>query len=157
MKDLLRLDNPDGSFKVWAKNQVAEANVSTGPTSTVTFLGNNTAELPTEAVCDFLEQPVPKPPVPAIDSLEPASALVGGADLMLHVKGTNFTASSVISFAADQQPTTFVTTNELTALVRPSTATEAMSVPVTVQTGEQTSNVVNFDFTEPESPAKAKR
>jgi len=59
MKDILQVTGEDGSVKAWPWHQVAKAHVSTGEMSLVDFVGGNSETLPTMAVADFLEIPVP--------------------------------------------------------------------------------------------------
>ena len=79
-----------------------------------------------------------------LESIDPGTAVVGGADVTLHVHGTGFTAFSEILFNNDTLETTFVSSTELTAVVTPSTAT-AGPVPVSVKGG---SGSAEFTFTE---------
>lgn len=57
-------------------------------------------------------------PVPIITFLSPVSAIPGGADFTLTVNGANFvTAVSVVSWTGTPLATTFVSANQLTAIV----------------------------------------
>lgn len=93
--------------------------------------------------------------VPTVASIDPATAEVGSADVTLHVHGTGFSEYSVIVFNGGAEATTFVDETELTTLVEPSTASGPWTVPVQVRNGVQTSEPVDFEFTEaaPAPPA----
>lgn len=90
-------------------------------------------------------EPVP----PTVTALEPNTADVGGPDLTLHVRGTGFTAATVILFNGGEEPTEYVSVTEVTTVVRPSTASGPWSVPVTV-VGADPATAPHFQFTEPE-------
>ena len=63
-------------------------------------------------------------PLPAITSLSPASALVGGAAFTLTVNGTSFVSGATVNFNGTPETTTFVSATQLTASI-PSTALTA--------------------------------
>ena len=81
-----------------------------------------------------------------LNSLSPSSALVGGRDETLHVYGIGFAEDSVIVFNEGVEPTTFVSVNELTTGLRPSTASGDWTVPVKVRTGPTDTNSLDFSF-----------
>ena len=86
--------------------------------------------------------------VPTLSSLSPASAEVGDPSFTLHVHGNNFTPLSKIYFNGGEEPTTFVSSSELTTGVDMSTVSGASVVPVVVlsEDGIQTSPL-DFAFT----------
>jgi hypothetical protein len=90
--------------------------------------------------------PEPELPNPVITSLVPSTATVGGADFVLSVHGTGFTATSVIfinSIAAS--PTTYVSATELTTPVDMGLVLNPVVAPITVVDGSVTS--ASMDFT----------
>jgi hypothetical protein len=84
---------------------------------------------------------------PILTSLDPATAEVGSADTTLRCIGLNFTESSIIIFNSGEEPTTFVSSTEITTGLKPSTASGPYTVPVSVRSGEVYSNPVDFTFT----------
>lgn len=84
---------------------------------------------------------------PVLTSLNPATAVKGGADVTLHCLGSNFTASSVINFNGGNEPTTFVNAGDITTIVKPSLVSVAISVPVVVINGVLSSAPKTFTFT----------
>ncbi len=74
-------------------------------------------------------------PSPALASLSPSGAAVGGAAFMLTVTGSNFVPSSVIRWNGADRPTTYVSSGQLTAsipsgdLVSAGTATVRVFTP----------------------------
>ncbi len=59
----------------------------------------------------------PGPTTPVISSLSPGSAAAGGADMVLTVNGTHFTASSVVRFNGSALTTTFNSASKLSATI----------------------------------------
>jgi len=92
---------------------------------------------------------LPPPTVaPVLNSLTPNSAVVGSNDVTMTVNGTGFTSNSVIVWNGGDEPTTFVSATQVSTLVKPSTASGAFSVPITVRNGDKISNTLTFQFTE---------
>jgi hypothetical protein len=86
-------------------------------------------------------------PVPVIDSLEPASCMIGDPDFTLVVSGDNFFADSVINFAGHDEPTTFDTTAKtLSTGVKPSLWAEPVIVDVIIKNGPAVSGPIAFEF-----------
>ena len=54
-------------------------------------------------------------PVPAITTLSPSSATVGGVAFTLTVNGTNFVSGAVVNFNGNAKTTTFVSATQVTA------------------------------------------
>jgi hypothetical protein len=90
-------------------------------------------------------------PVAAVTLLQPTSAAIGDPSFMLRVIGSGFAETSVIVFADQEEPTTFVSENELTTGVDMSVwLGPDPAIPVLVRTaGAEDSNTVTFAFTEP--------
>ena len=96
-------------------------------------------------------QIVKREPDPLVlTEIGPATAQIGGADVVLSCIGTGFTKRSQIVFNGGEEPTTYVSGETLTTIVRPSTATTAGSYPVLVRDGEDESGSQDFTFTEPD-------
>jgi len=72
-------------------------------------------------------------PVPTITGLTPQSTLVGGGAFTLAVIGTGFSSSSVIQWDGAPQPTTYVTSSELTCAIPASFVASAGYAAVTVE------------------------
>jgi hypothetical protein len=83
---------------------------------------------------------------PVIDSIDPASAVIGEADFTLFVTGSGFFAGSVIYFAGRDEPTTLNEDGTLSTGVNMSVWLGPDTVPVTVRNGPLTSNEVDFTF-----------
>jgi hypothetical protein len=87
-----------------------------------------------------------------VTSLDPATAVVGGPDVTLHVHGTGFTVDTVILFNGGEELTAFVSDTEVTTLVKPSLVEMAVFVPVSVVGAVDS---FPFEFTEAEPAADA--
>lgn len=74
----------------------------------------------------------PPNPVPSISSISPSGTTAGGAAFTLTVNGSNFIASSVIQWSGVSQPTTYVSSTQLTASIAASEIATAGTSPVTV-------------------------
>ena len=71
-------------------------------------------------VASVLPAPIfatPSNPIPYIDSLSPLFATPGGAQFTITVNGANFVSSSTVSWSGTVLATTFVTAEQLTAVV----------------------------------------
>lgn len=85
---------------------------------------------------------------PTLNSINPSSAKIGSADLLMNVNGNNFTDSSIIYFNGGAEETIFVSSSQLQTTVKPSTATTPGDYPVWVQQGSfQTVQQKSFTFT----------
>jgi len=88
----------------------------------------------------------PDNPAPAVTSISPTSS-TGSAGLALTVSGSNFTPGSVVRFNGQDRATTFVSANELTAVILASDVRVAGAYPVVVFTsapGGGTSAAMTF-------------
>jgi len=86
--------------------------------------------------------------IPTLSGIDPATAVVGDADLTMTATGTGFTTDSRINFNGGDEPTEFLSETQLTTIVKPSTAWhEGATVPVLVRTGEWKSAAYDFTFT----------
>jgi hypothetical protein len=90
------------------------------------------------------------PSTPAITSIDPTEAEIGGSDVLLTVTGTAFSPGSAIIFNGGIEPTTLNSDTEATTIVKPSLASIAITVPVLIRSAAGAeSNSVDFTFTEP--------
>jgi sugar lactone lactonase YvrE len=87
---------------------------------------------------------VPGPTTPIISSLSPGSAATGGADVVLIVKGTNFTASSVVQFNGTALITTFNSAIQLSATIPAAAIASGGAAQVVVVDPNGTSNPSSF-------------
>jgi hypothetical protein len=77
----------------------------------------------------------PPNPVPVISALSPSFASVGGPQFTLAVTGSNFVATSVVTWNGASRPTTFLSSTDLRATISPAdiasvgTATVAVATP----------------------------
>lgn len=107
------------------------------------------------AVTDhYRDVDAPEPEL-SLAAIDPTTAEVGAADLTLTVTGTGFGPDSVIVFNGGEEETTIVSDTQLTTIVKPSTASGAVAVPVWVRSGGEDSASIDFTFTEAGGPAAA--
>lgn len=86
--------------------------------------------------------------IPAtVTSLTPSSTVIGSPSFDLHVLGTGFTPTSVITFNGLDEPTTFISASEVSTGVNMDVWLAPAVVPVAVQTDGVTSESMNFTFT----------
>jgi hypothetical protein len=89
-------------------------------------------------------------PLTSVTSLLPPSAAIGDPSFQLRVIGSGFDATSVIVFAGGDEPTSYVSENELTTGVDMSVwLGPDPAIPVLVRTGSEETNAVPFAFTPP--------
>jgi IPT/TIG domain-containing protein len=86
-------------------------------------------------------------PIPTVASLSPNTAVIGGADLVMTVTGTNFLTNSTIFFNHGAEKTTYISPTQLSTVIKPSLAGTAGSYPVEVSNVVHKSNASNFTFT----------
>jgi hypothetical protein len=89
---------------------------------------------------------VEAPALPLLLELAPDGATVGGADVVMEVIGENFTPSSVIVWNGGDEPTTFISPTVVSTIVKPSTASGPITLPVAVRNGADVSNELMFTF-----------
>jgi hypothetical protein len=86
-------------------------------------------------------------PVPTLTSISPSSTMVGGGSFVMTLQGANFSPSSSVTFNGITKPTTFVSSNQLTAVIPASdiaaTGTDAVMV-TNPGPGGGTSNAIIF-------------
>ena len=83
-------------------------------------------------------------------SLEPDTAEIGSADITLHARGNGFQVGATIVFNGGDEATVFVTSEDLTTIVKPSVAGVAGSYPVRVRNADGGLTAeLDFSFTEP--------
>jgi hypothetical protein len=86
----------------------------------------------------------PGPTTPIISSLSPGSAATGGADVVLTVNGTHFTASSVVQFNGSSLTTTFNSASQLSATIPAAAIASGGAAQVVVVDPNGTSNPSSF-------------
>ena len=87
-------------------------------------------------------------PPPELDSLDPATAEQGGADVVMRCLGSGFVGGSQIVFNGGIELTEFVSDTELTTTVRPSTVQVPGAYEVyVINPDDQTTEGLNFTFT----------
>jgi hypothetical protein len=85
-----------------------------------------------------------------LTSLDPATAELGGEDFVLRCLGAGFGPDSVIFFAGQPEPIVFVSTEEITTIVKPSLGWGAVTLPVYVRRYDlAVTDPLDFTFTEP--------
>lgn len=89
---------------------------------------------------------------PVLTALEPATAAITAPEFPGHVRGTGFTAESVIVWNGADEPTTFVDATDLWTTVVPSAVSAPTVLDVAVRNGSQTSNVLQFTWTAEPAP-----
>lgn len=84
--------------------------------------------------------------LPQINGLSPALATVGGPDLTLVITGENFVDGATVRWGSTNLPTTFGSSNQLTAIVSAAHLASAGTVQVTVRNpgSDLDSNAVTF-------------
>jgi hypothetical protein len=97
------------------------------------------AALPTPPAPD-----APGATTPIISSLSPGSAAAGGADVVLTVNGTHFTASSVVQFNGNALTTTFNSASQLSATIPAAAIASGGAAQVVVVDPNGTSNPSSF-------------
>jgi hypothetical protein len=88
-------------------------------------------------------------PIPEITSLNPSSVNLGEPSFDIHVMGRNFTEESVIVFNGYVEPTTFVSSTELTTIVNMTVWAAPAILPVQVLTDDIQSDPLMFEFVDP--------
>jgi IPT/TIG domain len=88
-------------------------------------------------------------PTCTLDSIDPATAVVGDPDVTVTLTGTGFTPSAALVWNGVQDTLTYVSDTELTTVVKVSLATVASTATVAVYQGGYTTPSLPFEFTEP--------
>ncbi len=91
-------------------------------------------------------------PVPVISSLSPSSALAGAASETLTINGSNFIATSTVTYNSVAHTATYVNAGQLTITLSASDLAKAGAFPVVVTNpapGGGASNSVNFQVNNP--------
>jgi hypothetical protein len=98
---------------------------------------------------------LPDSSAPVLTELVPDTAEIGSEDFVISIMGEKFDEHTVIWWKDHDEPTTFVSENEVTTLVRPDTIASPELLPISVRNGAAFSNVLEFDFTAPAAAVKA--
>jgi hypothetical protein len=126
---------PNGGFILTGEDAEAYANHRGIPLTDVSDIGTKGGE-------------------PVLDAIIPTTAELGSADLVLTCTGTGFRPESVILFAGQPEPINFISSLEITTIVKPSLAWGAVTVPVAVKNDDLVSMAQDFTFTEPAAPGR---
>lgn len=86
-------------------------------------------------------------PIPVASSLSPNTVVIGAPSFTLHVIGRNFNPTSKIIFNGFEEPTTFVSSTDVTTGVNMNVWKAPVVVPVAVRSGNVQSFPVLFSFT----------
>ena len=109
--------------------QIASADIAASGTASVTVStpapGGGTSNTLTFTIGN---------PSPTAASMNPSSAVVGGAGFTLTVNGTNFISLSTVNWNGSARPTTFVSSTQLQAQITAADIATSGTVPVTVST-----------------------
>ena len=88
--------------------------------------------------------------MPTVTSLVPSTVVLGEPSFEIHVKGTNFALQSKILFNGIEEPTTYISSTEVSTGVNMPLWQAPAVVPIAVKnTEELISNHVDFSFTNP--------
>lgn len=79
-----------------------------------------------------------------IQQLSPSSASAGGQGFVLTVNGTGFGTSAVVYWNGSQRNSSYVTANQLTAMISASDIAQAGTAQVYVGSNGMNSNTVKF-------------
>ena len=140
------LNGTAGRLVRWGENGLA-FNTSDGH---VFLIGGNFVSPISTATPPAAPLPTPPTPVapgattPIISSLSPGSAAAGGVNVILTVKGTHFTASSVVRFNGSALSTTFNSASQLSATIPAAAIASAGAAQVVVVDPNGTSNPSSF-------------
>jgi hypothetical protein len=92
---------------------------------------------------------------PVLASLDPTEAELGGEDFSLVVTGDNLTASSVLVFAGQDEPTTLSEDGaSVSTLIAMAYWHGPDTIEVKVRNGPAYSNALDFTFTDPGAAAR---
>jgi hypothetical protein len=135
-----------GRLVRWGENGLA-FNTSDGH---IFMVGGNFVSPISTTIPPATPLPTPAAPVapgattPIISSLSPGSAVAGGADVVLTVNGTHFTASSVVQFNGSALTTTFNSASQLSATIPAAAIASGGAAQVVVVDPNGTSNPSSF-------------
>jgi IPT/TIG domain len=99
----------------------------------------------------LLEHLIETRDIPVAVSLEPDTLTIADPDTEIIVTGANFNAESIIVWNEGDEVTTFIDSEHLSTVAKPSTVEAPelpFSLPVAVRNGERLSNELTFTFTE---------
>jgi IPT/TIG domain len=103
----------------------------------------------TGAIPEELAPPEPSQTTPHINFIDPDEVVLGGENVTMHVRGSNFTEESVIVFAGNDEPIVFIDETDITTIVTASLPWGAVTVQVQVRNANgEVSNEAPFTFTD---------
>jgi hypothetical protein len=135
-----------GRLVRWGENGLA-FNTNDGH---IFLVGGNFVSLVSTTIPPAAALPTPPAPVapgpttPIISSLSPGSSAAGGADVVLTVSGTHFTASSVVQFNGSSLTTTFGSASQLSVTIPAAAIASGGAAQVVVVDPNGTSNPSSF-------------
>ncbi len=121
----------DGEGKGMAPTPTATATATPTPTATPTF-----APCPAPGSC--ASGP------PSLTSLVPSSAVAGGPNVLLSACGCNLTGATTVQWNGTNQPTTFVSANQLDATIPAANIASIGAINVTAAASAQVSSPQTF-------------
>ncbi|AFH50351.1 Alpha beta-propellor repeat-containing integrin [Ignavibacterium album JCM 16511] len=146
-------DKYDSLFNA-AKAQLQQNNNNAARTTLQTVLQqvdiDSTDNLTSEAYAlikyntEYLIEKIPLQTQLTLDVINPTMSLVNPGSFTMEVKGTGFTANSVIYFNSNARTTTFVTDTLLTAEIQSTDVSAAGNFPVWVSTGTTKSDTLIY-------------
>jgi uncharacterized protein (TIGR03437 family) len=121
------------------------------PASAIASAGTNPIQVVNPGQVFSTEAPIfaVRAPAPAITTLSPPSASVGGPDFTLTVNGSNFPSSATVAWNSAPLATKFVSAAQLTALVPAALIAAAGTARVTVSADGATSNALSYTIALP--------
>ncbi len=138
------------AFNVAASAPTGAAAITFGDQPVVSEISDASANVLTTIFTNGVVTVSQQNPAPAITSLNPTSAIAGGAAFTLIVNGTNFINGSTVQWNGANRATTFVNSAQITAAVTANDIAGAGTAIVTVVNpapGGGTSNAVSFAIT----------
>lgn len=102
--------------------------------------------------------PGPLPGVPTLTSISPNTGEAGGSDITCLITGTGFHNETVLVWNGADDNAAYNNENEMTTVVKLSLASIASTCTVQVRNGQEFSNTITFEITEPVTePAEGER
>lgn len=144
-----RATNFVSAVQLTAQIPAADINLNAAGTASLTVVDPAAGGLTSNAATFTITAPNP---VPAIASLNPASATVGDAGFTLTVTGSNFVNNSLVKYNGTDRATTFVSATQLTIAVTAGDLANPATAAITIVNpapGGGTSNTANLPINNP--------
>jgi uncharacterized protein (TIGR03437 family) len=139
----------NSATKLTATIPAADINLTTAGTANITVFDPAAGGITSNIASFTITAPNP---VPAITSLNPATALAGDAGFTLTINGSSFIANSVVKVNGVDRATTFISATELRVAIAQAEIANPGSIPITVVNpapGGGTSNTINLAVNNP--------